>query len=450
MRQVFYVAAALLGIATAQSIGPDAAPAVPVPFPSSCPGVPQPRFPFTLSPSWQLTKIAGGGAGMRLPRTIVFDPLDNMLVLQQTTGVSVHTFGADGCVNSSRTIISNRALNHGLALTPDGRTLYASGETAVYSWGYDAQARSVVAGSQRTVVARISNGVHSTRTLKVSPGNPSLLLVAVGSNSNWDYATSSASAGRSLVKVFDMSKAPAGGYVFNTDGHLLGYGMRNEVGLAFDPDGHVWGVENSGDDFRRTVNGQAVDIHKDNPAEELNYLGDPSVPNNNWYGYPTCFTAWDASVIQGGAGLKTGSQFVVTPNSTFNDATCAGRATPPRLSFPAHSAPIDAAFDGAGDNLYVTFHGSWDRQPATGYKLVQVPFARGGGGGGFEPVAPADSRTGFADVVAARDPGACQSQSLTRSSCWRPSAVAWDLSGTRLFLASDNDAEGEIFVLRKK
>jgi hypothetical protein len=33
----------------------------------------------------------------------------------------------------------------------------------------------------------------------------------------------------------------------------------------------VWGVENSGDDFTRTVNGQKVDIHIDNPAEELNF-----------------------------------------------------------------------------------------------------------------------------------------------------------------------------------
>jgi DNA-binding beta-propeller fold protein YncE len=159
-------------------------------------------------------------------------------------------------------------------------------------------------------------------------------------------------------------------------------------------------------------------------------------------------------VIQGGSGLKTGSQFVVTPNSSFTDATCAGRAVPPRLSFPAHSAPIDAVFDAAGESLFVTFHGSWDRQPATGYKLVQIPFkgsAPGSAGGGsFEPSTAADSKTGFVDVIAARDPGSCQSQSLTRSSCWRPSAVVWDLAGTRLFLASDNDAEGEVFVLQRK
>lgn len=52
---------------------------------------------------------------------------------------------------------------------------------------------------------------------------------------------------------------------------VVAYGVRNEVALAFDPNGHAWGAENSGDDFRRTVNGQSVDVHIDNPAEELNY-----------------------------------------------------------------------------------------------------------------------------------------------------------------------------------
>lgn len=30
-------------------------------------------------------------------------------------------------------------------------------------------------------------------------------------------------------------------------------------------------MENSGDDFARTVNGRSYDIHNDNPAEELNF-----------------------------------------------------------------------------------------------------------------------------------------------------------------------------------
>ena len=139
----------------------------------------------------------------------------------------------------------------------------------------------------------------------------------------------------------------------------------------------------------------------------------------------------------------------MTPNSSYTDSTCVGKSTPPRLSFPAHSAPIDAAFDKTASNLYVTFHGSWNRQPATGYKLIEIPFTNSTTPGIFEPAAKGDSKTGYTDVVAASNPGSCASQTLTMSSCWRPSAVQWDPAGTRLFIATDNQSEGEIFVLKK-
>jgi glucose/arabinose dehydrogenase len=89
-------------------------------------------------------------------------------------------------------------------------------------------------------------------------------------------------------------------------------------------------------------------------------VGNPLTARNVWYGYPTCFAVWDPSSF---SGLKTGSNFVVSPNSSYNDASCNGKATPPRLSFQAHSAPIWNTFDTDAKNMYVAFHGSWDRQP---------------------------------------------------------------------------------------
>lgn len=202
-------------------------------------------------------------------------------------------------------------------------------------------------------------------------------------------------------------------------------------------------------DFRRTVNGQAVDVHIDNPAEELNYLGDPTSPSGSWYGYPTCFTAWDGAILKGPQLLKTGDQFVVTPNNSFNDASCIGKSTPPRLSFPAHSAPISNVFDRNGTNMYVTMHGSWNRQPAQGYRVIEVPF-RQLETGEYDPVAPPDSKTGWKDIMWANNVGGCQSQSLTMSSCFRLAGLAWDASYSKLFVSSDNNAEGEIWVLAKK
>ena len=99
--------------------------------------------------------------------------------------------------------------------------------------------------------------------------------------------------------------------------------------------------------------------------------------------------------------------------------------------------------------MYVTFHGSWDRQPATGYKVIEIPFTKLESGL-YDPVAPADSQTGFKDIMWARDPSACQSQTLTVSNCFRLAGLAFDPSGTRLYVSSDNQAEGELFVLAKK
>ncbi|KAI1503342.1 soluble quino protein glucose/sorbosone dehydrogenase [Biscogniauxia marginata] len=434
------VGAALMGTGLSQDNPPPS-----VPFPESCTGVSAARYPYTLDGGWQITKIADG---LRQPRTIIFDPLGNMLVLQATSGISVHTFGEDGCINSTTTLVQSAGLNHGLSLTPDGKTLYASSQTTAWSWAYDATARTV--SGQKTVITGIGQGIHSTRTMVVSPKNPNIVIVSVGANSNWDTATISPDAGRACVKTFDMSQVPANGYSYNTQGTMLGYGLRNEVALAFDPNGHVWGAENSGDDFQRTVNGQATDIHIDNPAEELNYLGDPEAPlSPNWFGYPTCFTVWEPSVIRDNTALKTGSQFVVSPNATFDDAACDGQALPARLSFPAHMAPISNAFDPAGENLYITFHGSWDRQPAQGYMVAEVPFTKNADGL-FEPVAPADSKTGYKTILSAQSPGSCNSPSLTMSTCWRPAGLSWDSAGERLFVSSDNQSSGEIFVLRKK
>ncbi|KAI0156708.1 soluble quino protein glucose dehydrogenase [Hypoxylon sp. FL1284] len=430
--------AALMGQALSQDVPS-------TPFPTTCSGVAAPRYPYTIDDGWEATKIV---SGLRQPRTILFDPLGHMLVLQATMGISVHTFGEDGCVNSTKTLFQSAGLNHGLSLSPDGKTLYASSQTTAWSWAYDPAAMTVT--GQKVIVSGISQGIHSTRTIVVSPKNPNLVVISVGSNANWDTATIDPAAGRAIVKVFDLSAAPANGYSFNTGGKVLAYGTRNEVALTFDPNGHVWGAENSGDDFRRTANGQATDIHIDNPAEELNYLGDPEAPfEDPWFGYPTCFTVWEPSTIKDNTALKTGSQFVVAPNNTFNDASCDGKSRPPSLSFPAHMAPISNTFDAAYENMYITFHGSWDRQPAQGYFVAEVPFQKTEDGL-YAPVAAPDSKTGYKNIIGAQSPGSCNSPSLTMSTCWRLAALSWDKAGEKLFVSSDNSAQGEIFVMRKK
>ncbi|KAI0023955.1 soluble quino protein glucose/sorbosone dehydrogenase [Xylariomycetidae sp. FL0641] len=426
--------------ATGLGFGLVQADVAPLPLPTSCSGVPAMRYTYQLDAEWKVMKIAGGLKGVR---TVVFDPLGNMLVAQAGKGISVHSFGPDGCINSTAMLVSSSSLNHGLALTPDGKTLYASGERSVWSYAYDPA--TMKTSGQKTVITGIDSGIHSTRNVMVVASQPNMVLVQVGSNANLDQQSAQPATGRAIIKIFDMSKAPASGYAYKTSGEVFGYGLRNEIGFIQDPNGIVWGVENSGDDFR--LNGQ--DIHKDNPAEKLNNLGDPLTARDVWYGYPTCFSVWDPASFSG-KSLKTGSHFMLAAgNGVTSDADCDTKATKPRLSFQAHSAPIWNAFDANATNMYVTFHGSWDRQPPTGFQVVEVPFHQLEDGS-YDPVAAADSMDGYKNIFSAQNPGSCTANGLTMSSCFRLTAATWDPAGRGLFVGSDNSAEGEIYILSKK
>jgi glucose/arabinose dehydrogenase len=200
----------------------------------------------------------------------------------------------------------------------------------------------------------------------------------------------------------------------------------------------LWGVENASDEIHRTVNNKAVDIHTDNPADEINYLGDPSKENTQWYGYPTCYTVWQPDSITD-RKFSVGDQFVLAPNETFSDDTCVKTAKPANLAFAAHSAPLDAAFSRNFTSLYVTFHGSWDRVPSTGYKVVEVPF--GTGANGFGPKAAANSSTGYNDIFWSPEVEHCST-----TQCFRPVSIAKD-KFERMYITSDSGAEGEMILL---
>lgn len=202
-------------------------------------------------------------------------------------------------------------------------------------------------------------------------------------------------------------------------------------------------MENSADDLVRNVNDTSTDVHNDNPAEELNFLGNVTVANDKWYGYPTCFTIWqpETSLVDTVTAreLNVGQQFVQTPNKTFNDGTCAQKSVPPLISFQAHTAPLDAKFDAPlYTNLYVTLHGSWDRKPPTGFKLVSVPFAQGPDGS-FNPSEPAYSKPGYTDIFYPVNEAECSA-----TTCARPVGLAFHSPSLGLYMTSDTS--GEVFL----
>jgi glucose/arabinose dehydrogenase len=203
-----------------------------------------------------------------------------------------------------------------------------------------------------------------------------LFYVQLGSGSNVDPNSKQA-----RIHRWNITSIPAGGFPWDT-GQVFADGLRNEVGLRMDKEGRIWGVENGIDNlFRQSLGG---DIHNTNPSEELN-LFLPSTPGM-FYGYPYCWSTFNLSVAPPGTQWVT-NQFL--NDGIHTDAWCQNRANVvvPKLNLPAHYAPLDLYFYYKGANgtfpaeyeghAFVSCHGSWDRQPPAGYKVLHVGFAAG-------------------------------------------------------------------------
>ena len=258
-------------------------------------------------------------------------------------------------------------LDHGLAFDHVGKIIYASDSGTAYSWTYDLET-GTVAGDNITVVIGMQNNDHNTRTLLTSTFVENMMYVSRGSNENIDPGAAYLDSGRSQIKAFDMWNVPAGGYDFSTTGTRLGWGLRNSVGIAEHPvTGGIYSVENSCDQFTR----DGVDVHEDNPGEEMNFhgtlKGNTYAPQGGNYGYPNCFAAWNATALPNNTHIVTGTQYT---NTSTLDYLCTND-TAPRLTFEAHMAPLDIKFTKDGSEGYVTFHGSWYAFP----KFPSPPLA---------------------------------------------------------------------------
>lgn len=104
-------------------------------------------------------------------------------------------------------------LTHGLALSRDGNTLYASSAEAAYSWAYS-PANSTVSGPNRTLASGMYSDTHNTRTLLISQKVNDTLVISRGSTDNIDLAAEVISSGQSQIKAFDLSKVPSGEFFF--------------------------------------------------------------------------------------------------------------------------------------------------------------------------------------------------------------------------------------------
>ena len=225
---------------------------------------------------------------------------------------------------------------HGLALSPDESTLYVSSSDEVYAYSYNAADNSV--GTDRTtLVTGMQGSDHTTRTILYPQHVNDTIIVSRGSTSNFDIGATTVSTGVSQVRAFTLNGSMSGPYDYGTSGKILGWGLRNDVGVVEHPvDGGIWSVENSIDQLQRN----GVDIHENNPGEELNFLGylngtEEQTQGTN-FGYPYCLTAWNPSELPDSGKISVGTPFA---SASSNDSLCAN-TTAPRLTFQAHTVRL--------------------------------------------------------------------------------------------------------------
>lgn len=235
--------------------------------------------------------------------------------------------------------------------------LYVANSDAVMRYPYaTGDTRITAAGTKVVDLPAGPINHHWTKNLIASPDG-SKLYVTVGSNSNVAENGMAAEAGRAAIWEVDVRSGAQ---------RIFASGLRNPNGLAWEPATHaLWTVVNERDEI-------GSDLVPD-------YL--TAVHDGAFYGWPYSYYGQHVDVR------------VQPPRPDL-----VASAVPPDFALGPHTASLGLA-SSAGTSLpgpfangmFIGQHGSWNRDPYSGYKVIFVPFAKGRPTGG----APVDVLTGF-------------------------------------------------------
>jgi glucose/arabinose dehydrogenase len=275
---------------------------------------------------------------------------DRITLLRDTDG--------DGVVETRAVFIEGLHSPFGMALV--GNDLYVANTDALLRFPYG-QGQTRIDQPGETVVelpAGLINS-HWTKNVVASPDG-SRLYVTVGSNSNVAEHGIAAEEGRAAIWQIE----PGSG-----EHRIFASGLRNPVGLAFEPEtGALWTSVNERDE-----------------------LGSDLVPDYMTAVRDGAFYGWPYSYFGDHVDTRVEPQ---RPDLV-------ARAVVPDYALGPHTASLGLAFaDGAAglpaqfrDGAFVGQHGSWNRRPPSGYKVIFVPFRNGRPAGD-----PVDVLTGFLDA----------------------------------------------------
>jgi glucose/arabinose dehydrogenase len=259
----------------------------------------------------------------------------------------------DGVAETRSVFLTDLFSPFGMTLL-DGK-LYVANANAIVAFPYREGDAEITAPAEKIVDLPAGRNHHWTKDVIASPDG-SKLYVTVGSNSNVGENGMEEEEGRAAVHEIDLATRKM---------RLFASGLRNPNGLSWNPEsGELWVAVNERDEI-------GSDLVPD-------YM--TSVKEGGFYGWPYSYF---------------GQHVDVRPQPPRPDLV--EKAIVPDYALGSHTASLGLAFN-TGDlfgpamknGAFVGQHGSWNRKPRSGYKVIFVPFT-----GGKPSGPPQDFLTGF-------------------------------------------------------
>ncbi|NBR30634.1 MAG: sorbosone dehydrogenase family protein [Sphingomonadaceae bacterium] len=265
----------------------------------------------------------------------------------------------DGTVDMRSVLLTaENGLNSPYGMELVDNTLYIANTDSLMAFPYKTGDNKITAKGERIVpLPSSAPNNHWTRNVIASPDKKTL-LVTVGSNSNiGENGLKSEEYRANVLEVFPKQKTF----------RIYTAGLRNPNGLAYEPkSGYLWTTVNERDQL-------GPDIPPD-------YLA--TVDFGGHYGWPWFYWRMTDHRVQ--PQRPDLQQYVKRPNYALGAHTASLG-----LAF-ANGAKLGANF---ANGAFIGQHGSWNRNPPSGYKVIYVPFnARGFPDAKAKPV---DVLTGF-------------------------------------------------------
>ncbi|MBD7977439.1 PQQ-dependent sugar dehydrogenase [Serpens gallinarum] len=259
----------------------------------------------------------------------------------------------DGVADVQTPFLENLNSPFGIALVGD--QLYVANTDAVVRFPYRAgQTRINVQGEKVMDLPGGPINHHWTKNLIASPDGRKLYVTS-GSNSNVGENGMENEEGRAAIWEYDLASGQS---------RIFASGLRNPNGLDWEPHtGALWTAVNERDEI-------GSDLVPD-------YV--TSVQEGGFYGWPYSYYGQHVDAR-------------VTPPRP----DLVAKALVPDYALGAHTASLGISFAERSalprfnEGLFVAQHGSWNRKPHSGYKVIFIPFANGKPNG-----QPIDVLTGF-------------------------------------------------------